>query len=182
LVAGFRKSRVVSPTCPPKVEELANACISYVERAVGVKLDFEPETLPLLDHYLAEARDSLSIRPEVSPLIVHAMAAYFGEVARRRHGGTWHVGSQGPGAWRVELESVLSFSPVHVIAVALGTVTVGADLSVFDDLDPAVRESAVRRLAELPPVSDREFHSASAWLEVMDIVVDIARARRGAPN
>lgn len=172
----------MTDACPPKVEELTQACVAYVERSVGVKLDFEPETLPLLDHYLSEARDSLNIRPEVSPLVVHAMAAYFGEVARRRHGGRWVMPTDDPGSWRVELEAApASFSPAHVVAVSLGTMDTDSGLSVFE-IDSAIREAATARLAELPPVSEREYHAPSTWLEVIDIVVDVARARRAAQN
>jgi hypothetical protein len=45
---------------PGQVRELADACVRFVERSVGVKLDYEPETLSILDHYLAGARAHLA--------------------------------------------------------------------------------------------------------------------------
>src|SRR5687768_13502479 len=48
------------PAPPPAViAELSAACVRFVQAAVGVSLDFRPETLPLLDHYLASRRSEL---------------------------------------------------------------------------------------------------------------------------
>jgi hypothetical protein len=169
----------VDAPCPKEVADLAEACISYVERAVGVKLDYEPETLPLLGHYLSNARDSL---------VVPAAAAYFGEVARRRHGGRWLLAAGGatpsdPAEWRVELlDAPISFTPAQIILLLLGTEdAAGLDLAVFE-LEPLDRQAAEDRLSELPPVSEDEYYSPSTWLEVLDILVDTARVRRLALN
>ena len=55
-----------------------------MEAAVGVRLDFEPETLPVLDHYVATRRAELTDKPETMGLVARAVGAYFGEVVRRR--------------------------------------------------------------------------------------------------
>src|ERR1044071_4902274 len=72
---------------PGTIGELADACVRFVQAAVGVPLDFRPETLPLLDHYLATRREELlaarAANPEAMGLVARAAAAYFGEVVRR---------------------------------------------------------------------------------------------------
>src|SRR5205814_300436 len=57
--------------------------------AVGVELDYEVETLPVLDAYLRVAAAGLADRPEAEPIVTRAVAAYFGEVVRRRMDGFW---------------------------------------------------------------------------------------------
>ena len=105
---------------PERVRDLAEACVRFVERALGVKLDYEPETLPLLDHYLATARAEAEDQPAARVLVAHAAGAYFGEVVRRRYPSWWRAEGNDPGGWRIELENVyLSFSPVELVADAL---------------------------------------------------------------
>ena len=36
---------------PEPIVELALGCVQYVQRSLGFELDFEPETLPLVEHY-----------------------------------------------------------------------------------------------------------------------------------
>jgi hypothetical protein len=106
---------------PQAIQDLAEACVRFVERAVGVKLDYEPETLPLLDHYIEQGRKAARERPETVPLIAQAAGAYIGEVVRRRHKGWWRTEDKGdPSAWRVELENVyLVLRPVELVMRAL---------------------------------------------------------------
>jgi len=91
---------LLAAPAPAAVLDLAEACVRYVERAVGVKLDFTPETLPLLDHYIGGARDVLSgrARPtegaEPVDLVAQAAGAYLGEVIRRRHPCWWRSGDK----------------------------------------------------------------------------------------
>src|ERR1700690_1893831 len=52
---------------PPRaVAELAGACVRFVATRYGSTLDFSPETLSLLDHWLADARAEAKQRPEVT--------------------------------------------------------------------------------------------------------------------
>ena len=105
---------------PERVRDLADACVRFVERAVGVKLDYEPETLSLLDHYLVGARAAAAERPEAGALVAHAAGAYFGEVVRRRYPSWWRFEGDDPGDWRIELQPVyLAFRPVQLVADAL---------------------------------------------------------------
>ena len=163
---------------PEKVRDLAEACVRFVERSLKVKLDYEPETLPLLDHYLASARDAAGERPEAGALVAHAAGAYLGEVVRRRYPSWWRLDGDDPGAWRIELSPVyLSFSPVQLVADALLR---SSDLEASErlELEEEDREAVAARLAELPPVDEDEFYAPSTRLEVIDIAVEAIRARR----
>ena len=174
---------------PERVGELAEACVRFVERAIGVKLDYQAETLSLLDHYLEEGRKAAREKPETAALVAHAAGAYFGEVVRRRHASWWRAEGIDPAMYRLELESAyLSFSPVQLMADALLRTDRTADeeeespgdedASERLELEEEDREAVAQRLAELPPVSDREFYAPSTRLEVIDIAIEAIRARR----
>src|SRR5687768_1752387 len=68
-------------TQPVVVLDLAEACVRFVKRALQIALDYTPDTLPLLDHYLRSASDIS--KEEILSLHVPAAGAYFGEVVRR---------------------------------------------------------------------------------------------------
>jgi hypothetical protein len=107
---------------PPRaVEDLAEACVRFVERAVGFKLDYAAETLPVLDHYIAEARTAARQKPETIPLVAQAAGAYLGEVVRRKFGGFWRLEEESnPRSFRVELEPVfLVLRPIELVTRAL---------------------------------------------------------------
>jgi hypothetical protein len=162
---------------PPLVDELADACVRFVQAALGVRLDFSAETLPLLDHYIAARRSELVSRPETVGLIGRAAGAYFGEVVRRRFRSFWHLESDDPSTWEIRFEPVyLAFSP---LAVAYDAITHGDEEgpTAHIQLDDEDREALEARLAELPTASDDEFFSFSTRLEVLDIAVDAIKAR-----
>jgi hypothetical protein len=163
--------------------------VRFVERALGVRLDYTPETLPILDHYLEQARTAQQERPETLAVVAHTCGAYFGEVVRRRYASWWRMDGSDPSGWQIELEAVfLSFSPVDLISSALlrGEPSGGAPSDADDTssvgltLDEEDRRAVSARLAELPPVSDEEFYAPSTRLEVIDIAVEAIRARRMA--
>jgi hypothetical protein len=182
--------RAVDPA-PDRVRELAEGCVRFVERTLGVRLDYEAETLSLLDHYVEEGRKSALSRPEAAILLAQTAGAYFGEVVRRRYPSWWRTEGDDPTYWRIELEPVyLSFSPVQLIADAVLRPEEGAgpggalsaDESASERLELAEedREAVADRLVELPAVSEQEFYAPSTRLEVIDIAVDAIRAHRMA--
>lgn len=163
---------------PAQVRELAEGCVRFVERALGVKLDYEPETLPLLDHWIAAARADATAKPEAAAVVAHTAGAYLGEVVRRRYACWWRIEGDDPGAWRIEMEPVyLSFSPVQLVADAILLIMEDEALERLE-IDDADRDAVASRLAELPPVPVEEFFAPSTRLEVLDIAVEAIRARR----
>jgi hypothetical protein len=164
---------------PDRVRDLAEACVRFVERTVGVKLDYEPETLSILDHYLAGARAAAAEKPEAGALVAHTAGAYFGEVVRRRYPSWWRLDGDDPSGWRLELEPVyLAFSPVHLLADALFFRAADPQASERLELEDEDRRAVAARLAELPEVDEDEFYAPSTRLEVIDIAVEAIRARR----
>jgi hypothetical protein len=104
---------------PTIIADLAASCVRYVQHGVGFTLDFEPETLPVLDHYVVLARKAANERKETAPLVAQAIGAYLGEVARRKYGGFWRV-EDDPRSFRVELEPVyLVLRPIELASRAL---------------------------------------------------------------
>jgi hypothetical protein len=90
-----------------------------VKQSVGFTLDFEPETLPVLDHYVELARKAVHERKETAPLVAQAIGAYLGEVTRRKYGGFWRT-EDDPRSFRVEFEPVyLVLRPIELASRAL---------------------------------------------------------------
>ena len=42
---------------PSRVREYADQAVAYVQRALGIKLEYDSDTLPVLDHYLRTTPD-----------------------------------------------------------------------------------------------------------------------------
>jgi hypothetical protein len=169
---------IVPDPAPELVSELAEACIRYVQAVVGLKLDFEPETLPVLDHYLGGRRAEFEREPEAAGLIARVAAAYFGEVVRRKFTSFWHLPSEDdPSTWQLRFEPVyLSFNPYEIAYDAITLGDQGEPTAQFA-LDDEDREVVEARLAELPVASDEEFFSLATRLEVLEIAVDAIKAR-----
>jgi len=171
---------------PPAVQDLADACCRFVLKATNVDLDYQPETLSLLDHYLEQARAAAVLKPETLQLVARAVGAYFGEVVRRRHASWWHMDGDDPTYWQIQFESVyLAFSPVALVydgllraaPVSVDEGAEGAELSELE-LEDDDRAAVAARLSELPAVSASEFYAPTTRLEVIDIVVEAIRARK----
>lgn len=197
-----------SPKPPPgPIAELAEACVRFVERSIGVKLDYQPETLPLLDHYIEDARAVVKEKPEMLSIVAQASGAYFGEVVRRQHVSWWRTESDDPAEWQIQLEAVfLAFSPVRLVLAALlrdderddetspnapegegeGEAKDDEEAPEEEDdmahltLEEDDRAAIYARLADLPAVSEREFFALSTRLEVIDIAVEAIRANHMA--
>ncbi len=104
---------------PAIIADLAASCVRFVKQSVGFTLDFTPETLPVLDHYVDLARKAAHERKETAALAAQAIGAYLGEVTRRAYGGYWRV-EDDPRSFRVELEPVwLVLRPIELIARSL---------------------------------------------------------------
>lgn len=161
---------------PPEVRELAEALRQYVLSALEVELDYGPETLPVLDHYLRQARDNVRERPELADLLTQGVGAYFGEVVRIHYAAFWRMPTRDPKDWQLCFEDVfLAFSPVGVAWDALHESAEHEGPSSELVLDREDREAVERRLADLPPVSEEEYFLLSTRAEILEIVEDQLR-------
>ena len=153
------------------VADLASACMRYVEKALDIALDFTPDTLPLLDHYLTQAKGEA--REEVLQLIAPAAGAYFGEVVRSSLGPChWHWESE-PGDCRLEFEACfLSFNPLGVALEAVLKQEVegyGAHFVLLADDQTLVAEA----LDRTGNVREEDYYRLTTRYEALEQVVAI---------
>lgn len=163
---------------PDPIPEYASACLDYVRRALNFELDFTPDTLGVLDHYVGSVRPTLADRPELAPLLARAAGAYFGEVVR----------SIIPGFWRLPSASVHDFQLcarhaylwVNPIGVAYDALFGGTEHDGPRSMlrcAPEDREFLERRLATLPPVPENDFFLFTTRLEVLEVAHEALHAR-----
>ncbi len=169
-------------SAPAPVLELAEACVRYVERALGVPLDYSPDTLSLLDHYARAAAAETGSRPEARRLVAAAFAAYFGEVVRRRYAAWWHLPDEAdPAGWQLRFDRIyLALVPFAFAEAALAPEGEADEGDGGMVLDEAERDDVAERLALLPPVDPDEYRLPTTRYEVVEIVVDHLRARAEA--
>lgn len=151
---------------PGEVREYAEQAVEYVERALGVRLEFDSDTLPLLDHYL---RTVPSDQVAALMLVSVTSGAYFGEVVRRTLGGRWELAASVPEQWRVVLPTGMSFSPTGIVTEAIMQDQVpdlGARFDAPARLQPHI-EAALERMAE---VTVESFYSLCGRLDTLEHV------------
>ncbi len=157
------------PEVPEHIRQLCVACVQYVQRATGVVLDFTPDTLPVLDHYLTTVRDA---KPELKDLVARAAGAYLGTVVRQEYPVRWHAPEDDPTAWRVEFERCfLHFDPVAFAREAIeghDVVDGGAGFGVSAD-DLEVLRAALEVLGEMPA---DDYYRLSTRMEALGPIVD----------
>jgi hypothetical protein len=157
---------------PDEVAELAEACVRFVKDALGLTLDYTPETLPILDHYMQER--VAGAKPEIAELIAPSAGAYFGEVVRRTlPGAHWHSPGGEYSAYRLEFEPFfLCFNPIGVAMEVLAVDDVpgvGANFQVLDEARPAVHQA----LEQNEMVRPEDYYTFSMRLEVLHQVADV---------
>jgi hypothetical protein len=125
---------------PVQVLEFGDQAVEYVRRTLGVALAYDSDTLPVLDHYLRQVGAGPDAprgpsQPELlaADLVAATAGAYFGEVVRRRLGGSWHLPSPDPGTWRLSLPSGLWFFPVAMAMAAIRGPDTSLDARDEDD-------------------------------------------------
>ncbi len=164
---------------PEPIVDLCRACVQYVHRATGIEPDFQPETLSLVDHYAAEARAALEVRPETLPLVAQAVGAYFGEVLRRSTNGFWRIPSPNFHDWQVC--GSVAFLAVNPIGVGYDAVVGGEDHEGPRSqirVAPEDRVGVEMRLADLPAVPEDQYFTLCTRLEVLEIAMDAVRAQQ----
>ena len=148
--------------------------MEFVRKAVGLTLDYTPETLPALDHYLGQVPKD---QAEIATLIAAAAGAYFGEVARRACAGAWEdVTSPDPEPWLLRLAGGVAIHPIGIAieAIAQDDTDGGGGFDVPDDLREMIEDALVAR-GEVP---EDEYYSLCGKLELLMYVVDLVVAAR----
>lgn len=163
---------------PDHVAELCGSCVQYVWRSLKTPLDFTPETLPLVDHYIAGVRAELVEKPELAPLVARVVGAYFGEVVRKSYFGIWRADSANIHDWQVCLRTVfLWFNPIGVAYDALYGTTEHDGPRSHVRVAAEDREALDFRLSQAPPVPEAEFFLLTTRLEALEIAVETLRLR-----
>jgi len=163
---------------PEPIADLVRACLAYVKRSLGTELDFTPETLPLLDHYLSEVRDELADKPELAQLTAHAAGAYFGEVLRRQMQGFWRMPSESLHDYQIC--SSVAFVSINPFGVAYDALYGGPDHDGPRSnlkLAPEDHGYIAARLTTVPEVPEDQFYLLTTRIEVIEITVEALRAR-----
>jgi hypothetical protein len=155
---------------PPVVLDLADSCVRFVKRALRIELDYTPETLPILDHYLREAQGI--DREEIISLVAPAAGAYFGEVVRRQLGPSrWHWVSDDFADCRIEFDRCfLSFNPIgNALEAVVGNEVegYGSNLALLAEDQGLVREA----LARTDDVREDDYYRLAVRFEVIEQVV-----------
>jgi hypothetical protein len=153
---------------PPRVREYADQAVTYVRRALGVTLEYDSDTLPLLDHYLRSVPDD---QVATMKLVIATSGAYFGEVVRRRLGGRWETNGE-EADWRVVLPTGLNFSPLGFVASAIAQ----ADLEDVDselDAPARMRPYVQQTLARMGEVPIDEYYSLCGRLDTLEHVHEV---------
>ncbi|MBK8171031.1 MAG: hypothetical protein IPK60_11905 [Sandaracinaceae bacterium] len=160
---------------PENIAELADACVRFVERATGLTLDYTPETLPFLDHWVSGMKE----KPvhEILSLVAPTAGAYFGEVVRRAQAHVrWRANGDDFQRWRLEYETCfLHFNPIGVAVEAITLREADGWSSHFQMLDEdadAVSES----LAATGSVRADDYYRFAVRFEAVDQVVSVLNA------
>lgn len=163
---------------PSEIADLAAACVRFVHDALGMTLDFTPETLPILDHYLKESAKGAG--EELLDLLAPAAGAYFGEVIRRHMPGSrWYAPEGDYPAHRLEFDPFfLCFNPIGIAREVLTHQVAegyGAHFQVLDDARDAVRHSL-----DNSEVAPEDYYTLSVRLEAIEQIADLLSAMEGS--
>ena len=153
---------------PPRVREYADQAVAYVQRALGIKLEYDSNTLPVLDHYL---RTVPADQPAALQLVVATSGAYFGEVVRQHLGGRWELGGE-EAQWRIVLPTGINFSPAGFVAAAIAR----ADLEDLDSeiaAPPRMMPYLQQALARMGEVSVDDYYSLCGRLDTLEHVHEV---------
>lgn len=128
VVAGRSPEPAPSSPASELVESLVRIFAEQLERSLKVSLDGSVESLAFVDHYLSLARDE--VREPIVSLLAAGAGAYFGELVRRRIGGTWVGDGKDPRRLRLLVEpQFVHFSPIDQAYEAIA----GTELDPEDD-------------------------------------------------
>ncbi len=159
-----------TPAC---VTEYATQLVHYVQKAIGIELTYDSETLSVLDHYLQQTpRNNTAIRD----VIATTAGAYWGEVVRKTLGGTWTIQSQDePFTWKFTLPGGLTFFPANIAVVSI----MHEDVDGYDDAfhaNPKMLSFFQDSMAESSSVSIEVYYSLTNKFDTLEQLQDLMLA------
>ncbi len=154
---------------PENIAELADACVRFVERATSLTLDYTPETLPFLDHWVREMKEKPA--HEILSLVGPTAGAYFGEVVRRAHPNVrWRAEGDDFQRFRLEYENCfLHFNPIGVAVEAITMREAAGWSSHFQMLDEDA-DAVAASLQNSGPVREDDYFRFAVRFETVDQV------------
>jgi hypothetical protein len=175
LAANLTRLSTEPDKTPSEVADLAASCVRFVNEALGLTLDYTPDTLPILDHHLREG--GRQAKSEIQQLLASAAGAYFGEVVRRAmQGARWHSPRGDYPGHRLEFEAFfLCFNPMGVAMEVLimgEAVGWGAHFQVLDE----AREPLAQVLEAKQAVPPEDYYTLSMRFEALEQVADLLGA------
>lgn len=166
----------IESPAPDEIAELCAQCVAYVKRAVGLELDFTPDTLSILDHYVSLVRTSIEERPALLHLVANSVGAYFGEMVRQKYDGFWLTESPDVQEWCVCTRSVyFKFNPVGVVHESIAQNSTHPGPGGEFHLAPDERNLIQERLAAVPAVAADQYYLLSTRMEAIEIVIETLR-------
>ncbi|HTM22608.1 MAG TPA: hypothetical protein VL172_18930 [Kofleriaceae bacterium] len=165
-------SQFLDQSPPGPVQEHADQAVRYVQTAVGIAMEYDSDTLPILDHYL---RSVPARNEQMIQLVAATAGAYFGEVVRRLLGGQWDLSAGEPIAWRMVLPTGLSFSPAGVVAEAIAQDDSELIPAAFD-APLKLRPHLEQALARMGEVTVETFYSLCGRLDTLEHLEDVLLA------
>ena len=150
------------------LDDLAHTCVSAVQRALGIELDFTQDTLPILDHYVSMAQGT---KAEVIELLAPMAGAYFGEVVRRSVGAArWHAPRTEYNAYPLEFgNAFLHFNPLGMVVESILKEPAEGWLAHLQML-PQHRETVQASLEALGGVRDEDYFRLTVRFEAIEQV------------
>ncbi len=159
------------PRAPEVVEDLALGAFRLVKERLDFELDFTPETLPVLDHFLRElgAEDGGELDEKAVAVVAPCVGAYFGEVCRRSLAGLgWVVVDDDYEAWRLERpDGSLRFNPIGAALEAIHGEEVAGWHGHFE-VAPALREAVTSALEGVGSVREDDYFRLAVRHEVLE--------------
>jgi hypothetical protein len=158
---------------PAVVAQYADGCVRAVQRSLGMALEYDPETISLLDHYLTllPDRPRSPTRDPVRGLVATMAGVYFGEVVRHLFPSRWVAPeSTNPLDWRLEFEyCFLTFFPVAIAWEVILRRDLPTRPAAFL-LDESTREQIAERLDRLPGATLEDYYTFAQRLETLVLV------------
>ena len=157
---------------------MADSCVDFVQSAIGLALDYTQDTLPILDHYLREARKEAGTPVLLAPIAV-AAGAYFGKLVTRQFSGAHLHESPDMQACRVQFSTIfLHFNPIGIAQEVITQADApgwSAHFSTFDDQRAVIEQSVDDNLQ----LRIEDYYSFSVRYEMLDQVVAVLTALEG---